>query len=313
MPALLLASVVLATLVAGCAGGGGAADEPSDAEFQDLDLEATSTTGIIRGVVVDAAVRPVAGATVSLSGGAVSNTTSNDDGLFGFSSLPPGPYFVRVSKAGFVAAQASTDVVAGVAEPPILKVLLTADPSTAPYVGTYLFDGFIECSFSLVAVGFAACSSAEQFNDRFSDTYSIDRLPDWAQAEMLWDSTQAVSENLDIVFSVPPRESTLYDNYAEARGPSPLVIQANQTTMEEYGVLEQGVIFRVFNEPIEGTRPGDPVSGDDCVDRPQLGGCATGVGFTLEQSFQVYTNLFYGFTPDPAWRFTESGPYPLPA
>jgi hypothetical protein len=311
-PALLFASLFALALLAGCAGGGNGADQPTGEDFQDLDLEATETTGIIRGVVVDEAVRPVAGAVVSLSGSTASNTTTNDDGLFGFSNLQPGPHFVRVSKAGYVAAQASTEVVAGLADPPILKVLLTADPSSAPYVATYVFDGFIECSFSLVAVGFAACSSAEQFNDRFSDTYEIDQLPDWAQAEMVWDSTQAASDSLGLVFSVPPRESTLYDNYAEAGGPSPLVIQANQTTMEEYGVLEQGVIFRVFNEPIEGTEPGDPVNGDDCLDRPQLGGCATGFGFTVEQSFQVYTNLFYGFTPDPAWRFVESGPHPVP-
>jgi hypothetical protein len=311
-PAFLVPSLLAMALLAGCAGGSDG-NQPTDEEFDDLDLEATSTTGVIRGVVVDEAVRPVSGATVALSGSTTGETTSNDDGLFGFSGLQPGPHFVSVSKPGFVAAQSSTEVVAGVAEPPILKVLLTADPTTAPYVATYVFDGFIECSFSLVAVGFAACSSAEQFNDRFSDTYEIDRLPDWAQAEMVWDSTQAASEDLGLVFSVPPRESTLYDNYAEAGGPSPLTIQANQTTMAEYGVLEQGVIFRVFNEPIEGTETGDPVNGDDCLERPQLGGCTTGFGFTVEQSFQVYTNLFYGFTPDPEWRFIEDGPHPVPA
>ncbi|HUR25479.1 MAG TPA: hypothetical protein VM327_05645 [Candidatus Thermoplasmatota archaeon] len=196
--------------------------------------------------------------------------------------------------------------------PDILKVQLTVDPTTAPFVSTYVFDGFIECSFSLVAVGFAACNTGEQLNDRFSDTYALTQLPDWAQSEMIWESTQAVSENLDLVYSVPPRESTLYDNYAEARGPSPLLVTANQTTMGEYGVLEQGVIFRVFNEPIDSTRPSDPASGDACLDRPQLGGCVTGVGFTLEQSFKVYTNLFFGFQPESGWLFAVDGPHPLP-
>jgi hypothetical protein len=303
-------------LLAGCSAGNddAAKGKTADQDFDDLALAATETTGVIRGVVVDEAIRPLTNATVHLSGTGTGQTTTNADGLFGFAGLEPGPYFLRVEKAGFGPAQASADVVVGVSEPDVVKVLMTADPTTAPYVSAYVFDGFIECSFSLVAVGFAACSSASAFNDKFSDNYTLDRLPDWAQSEMVWKSTQTVSSGLDLVYSIPPRgNTTLYENYAEQRGPSPLVVTANRTTMEQYDVLEQGLIFRVFNEPIEGTRPSDPVGGDDCLDRPQLGGCATGAGFTVEQSFKVYTTVFYGFEPDPDWLFTVDGPHPVPA
>lgn len=314
LPAVLLSCLLAGAVLAGCSGSDPpSADQPDDAAFDDLGLAASETTGVIRGVVVDEAIRPVPGATVSLSGGAAKDTTSNAEGLFGFADLEPGPYFVRVEKAGFVAAQASAEVVAGVSEPEILKVLLTADPSTVPYVSTYVFDGFIECSFSLVAVGFAACSSVGQLNDRFITVYPLDRPPQWVQSEMVWQSTQAISPELDLVYSAPG-EGALLDNYAEAWGVSPLLIQVNETLAAERG-LGSGtdLMIRVFNQPIEGTETGDPVGGDDCLDRPALGGCTTGLGATVEQGFTIITNAFYGFTPDPAWRYVDSGPYPTPA
>ncbi|HJQ93958.1 MAG TPA: carboxypeptidase-like regulatory domain-containing protein, partial [Candidatus Thermoplasmatota archaeon] len=263
--------------------------------------------------VVDEAIRPVAGATVTLSGTGTGTSSTNAEGLFGFASLAPGPYFVVVEKAGYVTTQATGEVVAGVDEPDILKVLLTADPATAPYVSTYVFDGFIECSFSLVAVGFAACSSASQLNDRFIVTYELERPPQWVQSEMVWESTQAVSPDLDVVYSAPG-EGALLDNYAEDWGPSPLLIQVNETLAAERGLGNGSeLMIRVFNQPVEGTETGDPANNDDCLDRPVLGGCTTGAGATLEQGFTILTNAFYGFAPDPEWRYVDDGPHPLPA
>jgi Carboxypeptidase regulatory-like domain len=303
--AVLLASLVLA----GCSGTGDPpADQPEDADFEDLGLQATATKGVLRGVVVDDAIRPVAGVAVSLTGPSTGNTTTTADGLFGFSDLEPGPYFVHAEKAGFVAAQSTADVVAGVDDPPVVKILLTADATTAPYVATFIFEGFIECSESFVAAGHATCSQAGLPNDKFDVTYNPDRQPQWIQSEMHWESTQAVSPGLHVAYSVPG-EGLLLDNPVEAGGPSPLLLQANETMVEQLDVMgDNGLFIRVFNEPIEGTRPSDPVNGDDCLDRPALGGCANGVGVTIEQSFTIITNIFYGFAPDPAWRYAVDGP-----
>jgi hypothetical protein len=310
LAALLLASAVLA----GCSSGDGKKAEPKQ-DFQDLGLQASETTGVLRGVVVDSAIRPVAGASVHIAGPSQGNTTTNAEGLFGFSQLPPGTYFVRAAKPGYNETQTSADVVAGVAEPPIVKVLMTPDPTTAPYVSTYIFEGFIECSGSFVAAGFAACSAAGFPNDKFIVSYPLDKPPQWVQSEAVWESTQAVSPGLDVVYSYQG-ETVLLTNYVEARGPSPLVLQANATLAASAGTgLGNGtdLLIRVFNEPVDGTRPNDPVGGDDCVDRPALGGCATGVGVTIEQAFNIVTNVFYGFAPDPAWRYTVDGPHPAPA
>lgn len=304
----LLATAALA----GCAGGEPGAGEASDPEFENLELTATDTTGVLRGVVVDEAIRPVANASVTLSGSGTGATVTNPDGLFGFSGLAPGPYFVKVSKAGFVEGQTSAEVAAGIDEPDILRVLLASDPMTAPYVTTYVFEGYIECSFSLVAVGFAACSTAEELNDRFIVNYTLDRPPHWVQSEMAWRSTQAVSPELDVVYSASG-EGALLDNYAEDWGPSPLLVQVNETLAAERG-LGSGtdLLIRVFNQPVEGTETGDPTDGDDCLDRPVLGGCTTGAGMTIEQSFTIITNVFYGFAPAPEWRYIEEGPHPAP-
>lgn len=307
----MTATLLLAALLAGCSGSP-PADEPTDQDFQDLGLTASDSTGILRGIVVDEAIRPVVGVEIAASGPTEAKTTTTADGLFGFDGLAPGNYFLRASKAGFQTAQQNADVVAGVADPPIVKVLLTVDPSNTPYVSTFLFEGFIECSESLVAAGHATCSAAGTGNDRFIEFYTLDRPPQWIQSEMSWESTQALSPELDLVYSAEG-EGVLLDNYAEAWGPSPLLVTVNETLAAERE-LGSGtdLMIRVFNQPMEGTETGDPVQGDDCVDRPVLGGCTTGVGVTIQQSFTIITNVFYGFTPDEGWLFAVDGPHPPP-
>src|SRR5687768_18580677 len=61
-------SALILTALAGCSGGDGGKPAPieDDTDFQDLDLAATATTGIIRGLVVDEAIRPLGGAKIGL-------------------------------------------------------------------------------------------------------------------------------------------------------------------------------------------------------------------------------------------------------
>ena len=58
-------AVLAALTLAGCAANTPSEPEPV-ADFTELDLAATSTTGIIRGIVVDEAIRPVPGAQLVL-------------------------------------------------------------------------------------------------------------------------------------------------------------------------------------------------------------------------------------------------------
>ncbi|MHB8634637.1 MAG: carboxypeptidase-like regulatory domain-containing protein [Thermoplasmatota archaeon] len=313
--------LVLALVASGCATKPASVAPPvcgagsSDPACQ---VSASPTTGIIRGVVIDAAVKPLAGVKVSLAvqgaKGAVTNTSVN--GLFAFSGLAPGTYFVRAEKDGYVTGQTSADVVAGDANPKTVKIQLTTDLSKTPYFTQYKFDGYIECSFSLVAVGLAACAEANGVGpttDNFITEYTLDREPSWTQSEMVWQSTQAVSSELNLDYSYNAGQALL-TNYVNVHGNSPLTGYANRTAGHEVGLgTNTTLLIRVFNEPVNGTRPPNP-TGPGCLPRPDpVGGCFTGVGATVEQTFTIYTTVFYGYQPPPGWTFVAEGSVPPPA
>lgn len=298
-------------LLSGCSDAGGAVE---DADFSELELTATETSGIIRGVVVDEAVRPVAGATVDARGpdGATATTTTNAEGLFGF-EVVPGTWFLTVGRQGYQPAQSSVDVVAGVAEPPITKILLNIDASQLPYVESYVFDGYLECGVTTPPVGVALCLAAgETLNDETQVRYAFSGNATWAQTEMVWESTQQLGNELALMYSWSADCGLLCDH--EVDGTSPLLLQANQTVMATIQDNSDELYIRVFNSDLDETDAGlDSVCTP--VEDPVLGNTwclANGVGFTLEQSFSHYTHVFYGYAPPAEWRFTSGEPVPAP-
>lgn len=305
--------LVALLLLAGCSDGG--KDPVDDADFSDLDLQASQTTGVIRGVVVDGAIRPVADAAVSGRGpdGKTAEATTNAEGLFGL-EVAPGTWFLSVTKAGYGTSQVSTEVVAGVAEPAVTKVLLNIDPSKVPYVETYVFDGYLECGVTTPPVGVALCFAASEVtNDNTQVTYPYSGNVTWAQTEMVWESTQQLGNELALMYSYSAGCGLFCDH--EVDGPSPLLLQANETVMQAVQEGSDGGLYiRVFNSDLDETDAGlddvctpipDPVLGNTwCL--------ANGVGATIEQRFSHYTHVFYGYAPDPSWRFTSGEPVPQP-
>lgn len=115
------------------------------------------TRGHIAGVVVDEAIRPIAGARVKLPGLDLVRTTDRD-GSFGFVDLRPGPYFITVNATGYYSAQTVLDVKED--EFTRAKVILTAIPPPEPYHVTQSFDGFADvvADSQFLTFGFT-CSS----------------------------------------------------------------------------------------------------------------------------------------------------------
>src|SRR5690349_15961209 len=111
VPRAAAAALLFAVLtLAGCSQPP-AKDTVDDDPTLELGLEATDTTGVLRGVVVDEAIRPVANVSIVATGsGATRMATSNADGAFGFDGLSPGVYIVKASKPGFFPAQTNADV-----------------------------------------------------------------------------------------------------------------------------------------------------------------------------------------------------------
>ncbi|MFO1535559.1 MAG: carboxypeptidase-like regulatory domain-containing protein [Thermoplasmatota archaeon] len=327
----LVAFALTATVLAGCASK--AAQEPID----DLGLRATPTTGVIRGLVVDPAIRPIEGVQVVLpaSGGAKERSaTTNADGLFGFEAVDPGSHFLRVSKPGYADTQHSVQVEAGDSAPPLVKVHLAAVPGAAPYVQSFKFDGFLECALSAVALCSAfngpTCGmdpvpcTPNATNDNFANVVPIERPPQLVQSEMVWTTTTSASDQLWLWHSRAAKGDGSYNGSCNcwAQGKSPLLMVSNETQAagNHYGTWHD-LYLRVFTGSIEGTRnpldsaqcyPGDPARPVfEPLGRDPNVYCG-GLGYSVEQSFTTYTHVFYGFLPPVGWRFSATPDVPAP-
>ena len=339
---IALAFLLAATLLAGCSDAGGG-PEAQEADFEQLELQADETTGILRGVVVDEAIRPIPGVLVTAvgpGGGNVSMTTK-DDGLFGFGKLAPGTYFVSVMKAGFTAQQASAEVVAGESEPKPLKILMAADPSTAPYVEALHLDGFMTCS---VRPGFFALQCGfGQNNDVVNQRTDLAQRPEWIQSEMTWESTQAIGDEMSLAIRCNPGDSSDPAGMCpdgtvtivRAEGPNPLVATVNRTVADLWAIGGPGgnpLDINLFafgrsdldawdEETIDAAQK--PATGNDCMQWGVVGNTVfgfdpetcmriTGPGLILNQKVDVYSHVFYGYLPPEGWTFLEAGAPPAP-
>lgn len=141
LPALLL------SLLAGCTGTG--LETIPDDNVPEVD--ATATTGGIRGVIVDNTIKPIKGAAIDLVNHNKTITTE-DDGLFVISGLQPGSYLVKASHPLYATAQQNVEVVAGENNPPAVKFQLDRTIFAEPYLQTYAYEGFIFCSVNTVGL-----------------------------------------------------------------------------------------------------------------------------------------------------------------
>lgn len=283
-PLLILAALLLA----GCNGGPDDAT-PSDEPASVQDVQVTSTTGAIRGIVIDETITPIGGATLTLTGSA-QTTTSADDGGFVFNGLEPGSYFTTATKEGFQPMQASAEVKAGV-EPPLLRILLTRLAGNLSYANTQQWSGFTQCAVSATAVFFQACGTLD---GRFIQFFSIDAIPTFMQAEMHWESTQAVTPKLQLNFY----QGGTTDWKAVA-GVSPLLLTATgEEFVEAKGEDAEDNPMRVSPPYVQCANGlADPTSCD-----PQ-----TFAIVNFNQAYEVFLTQFYGFTPREGWLLAVDG------
>ena len=301
----LPAVVLVVSLLAGCSGAPDAGPAEPAVDFEGLELEATATTGVIRGIVVDEAIRPLGNATVTLSPGD-ETTVSTKAGTFGFDDLEPGTYFLRVEKLGYNATQTSTDVVAGVEEPPIVKVLLTANPGTVPYVEALQFNGFLSFGAAVFATSIGTTiygPVSEALSDTSIWTITFTELPMWAQGELLFEANQPAGGGF--IWEMTDTSNT-HKGHRET-GPSPLLaywnatvlIENNETTLDP----ERGIAYRFFGGPHPMCRLPDPDFPPPLPRNPWPFGC----GLTVQQRADAYIHHFYNFVPPEGWRFSVDG------
>lgn len=309
---VLLAVAFLSVALAGCSSGAKKEAEPA-ADFSDLGLQATASTGIIRCVVVDDAIRPLSNATVTISPGNRTTLTTLQ-GTCGFADLQPGTYFVRVSKAGYNETQSSTEVVAGVAEPPILKVLLARNPSTSPYVEVLRYEGFMQLgvSIGITSIGTTTFQGTVG-NDTTIWNSKFTQLPTWAQGELVWEQNQPAGG--EMIWEMVVGGSNDHKGHRETTV-SPALAYWNTSVLqaEKDNVTSSGIDYRFFGGPHPLLAPGGGVipTPDQCPTVPTvvLGNrnpCTFGYGLTTEQRASAYIHQFYNFAPPEGWRFTVDG------
>ncbi len=313
-----LASLFVLTALAGCADDAPALE--AEADFSDLDLEADADTGVIRGVVIDETITPVADATVALSDG--TETTTTPEGLFGFSDLEPGTYFLTITKPGFGQIQQSTEVVAGVATPPIVKVQLVRTPGSEPFVVNHYYEAFMSCSFKATRFVFSASdcdptgAAGYANSDDSAHTFETDseQIPEWYQVEIDWEASQPLSSGLVTIQCVGDSPSCGSgegsDRICNVRGASPLVCGVGRVSDEappgggnNLTAVSEGKGFRgVYTVGLFSN------CAYSCVP-----GTVYGAGVALEQSVFIYANVFYNYAPPEGWSFLQDGSYAPPS
>ena len=280
-------------------------------------LNATADTGVIQGVVVNSAVEPIEGVTVRVLRVEAEPlvTTTDMHGFFGFERVPPGDYFLEAEKPGFSKTQVSTTVLAGIADPDMLRIQLEVDLSTLPYYeGPFVFDGFLECGVRTPAAGVAVCFALANANGNLSDDqtqvhYPIAKQPTFAQIEMNWDATQALGSDLALRTSWG-RCGAFYCDHGLS-GVSPLIVPLNSTILDQIFGNQTELYNRVFADDVDATRPPTPVCHPD-IPSVRTAGCLTGWGLIVNQKFSMYTTLFYGYQPDPSWTYIAQQKVPGP-
>ncbi len=288
------------TALAGCAEDAAEPEATDDGFVYEEELQATADTGIIRGVVVDSSITPIAGVTVTIIS-SEAQAFSNENGAFGFDDLDPGTYFLTAEKAGFDPVQMAAEVVAGVDDPPVLKILLERDLDYNPFASTQLYAGFYQCGTSIVVVCAAPGILLGFFGvddpigiDTSTPTIPVGLDPTYVQAEMVWETTQTLSPELAFqmeALDLECPESADITLLNETTGPSPTKAGVNQDRLERgaIGGPDCGIYYSVF-------------SGD------ALGGAAIiPVGFSIEQPFEWYITEFHGFGPDADWWYIFDG------
>ena len=265
----------------------------------------------LAGVVVDEALRPVAGANVTAGPGLAN--VSAADGTFRFTGLGVGVYVVAAAKAGY--AEATTQVVlAASQEAPLVKLVLLADSSSLAYAEAYAIDGFVECGLHFVVGYFALCSAPNTVStiacpasggaacagnltgDRSLILLPIERAPDWLQFEAVWTPTTEMSRVMMVQTGATNRTAIATGGLEilnETVGPSPnLNILAGQVLEEStLGKEPESLIYMRLH-----TAPNPPSGG----------------GLAAQQPFKLFIHVFYGYTPTPGWRFSADSTVPPP-
>lgn len=318
--------------LAGCMGGDGSAT---------VQEGATATTGILRGVVFDDAVRPLSNVAVIVEvPGASLNATTGADGLFSFTGLKPGAYLVEASKPYYSSLRRAVVVEAGVDEPELARFQLAFEASSVPSAQVYKYEGFYECGLYLVRVcsnvniltRIVVCANTgicigDVTPDRSLLFQVVEPGLSFLQTELHWKPTNPAGQSFGLLIGGGTeeelKEGVGLPAYNGTHGPSPLMLRiSNHEGPDAWCVRnDQCEGGEVLNESKIGTERALLVQIDAGATVVVAERCGVpgayepepcGVGLVVQQPFQLFTTAFYGYEPPEEWLFVATGEVPPP-
>ena len=323
----LALGLVAALVLAGCAGG---TETPtsSAANFDDLKGDATETTGLIRGVVVDTSITPIPKASVSISGAMKRDLTADAQGRFLAEGLTPGTYLVKADSPLHHEAQTTVEVVASVDEPAITKILLAPLFDQKPFSVPIIQRGFFQCSQAGAQPGFGYSSSNCIVNwcklygppEVCANTQPLDNVTSqerewhmdvgagWQQMvfEMTWQpSAEGTSQNMGLSVSWEKSQRNGAHWFASVNSGTPMRFQLDVGVPHETAQTTDGGAERDAWEMI-------PAEG---MDRVSYYASVRQDGFVpaiaYEQRFEVVIHQFYYGLPKDGWSFVAGDKAPF--
>lgn len=321
--------VLFVSLVAlsGCAGGEVKAPPVPDAseDFSDIAVEATATTGVLLGVVVDEAIRPISQAKVSLrmGDGSANDKMTDDQGRFAYDGLEPNTYFLSVSHLQHTSAQVSAEVVAGDENPKVLRVQLTRLFDQNPYSEILKFDGFLACAYAFQVSSTCVNDYTRVTGERCVPTsppqcycaggcfrdYNLARqggnIREYVSAvgagwqsiifEETWEPTSDAGKNLGFTVSYFARPNAGHW-FGSVNGPNPILLRL------DVGVEHDSASY-AGEEP-----PMIPVEGYDQIFTFFGAGSSS---LVINQKFESFQSSFYYGIPPEGWSFVKGDPMPF--
>ena len=276
-PTAFAATCTLAALLlAGC---GGSPGQPPAEVGPDVFVAEGSSYGAIAGVVVDLAIRPLAGATVALMG-SDQTRTADEGGQFAFEDLEPGSYFLNISAPRHGGVQTSVEVVAG--EVSRVKAQLEPFLGVEPFHQTFHYQGYIEAS------GAVSGPIVNIVLDEFGDN-------PFCQCTLVFNTT-----GLDVKTLVV--EAFWEDTVADPRGPTDLYLEVFPRELDDStDDIKGGFLFSPVLEhyPIEAW-------GEDEQNvewRARLSGSADHVNYS--QRYDLFVTVFANEPAPDGWSLVQ--------